>query len=132
MATLPTAPVVSRALWRDAGIRTRPAPKPGYSVHRGSSSLGPSVWVSVSDADSTNVRHAKALRDQLVELGWEITSNGENSSIFYVTKVPTAKEINAALVCDHCGNPEGRCQAAKDGRSITLITREAFKAGDRW
>jgi hypothetical protein len=98
MTTSPTASVVSRALRRDVKIITvDTSQREGYSVHRGSSFSGPSVWVSVSDAEATNVRHARKLIEELTEVyGWKITSNGENSSIFYVTSVPSKSDAAKA------------------------------------
>lgn len=64
---LPNASTVSRALRRDAGIITQPAHKIGYSVHRGNNVVGPSIWVTVSDAEPTNVRYARALAEHLAD-----------------------------------------------------------------
>lgn len=90
--SLPTASVVSRALRRDVKIITRPQNEYGYSVHRGGGTLGPSIWVSVSDSDATNQRHARELAENLHEVfGWN-TILAPGSSILYVKSVPSKAE----------------------------------------
>lgn len=97
MTNFPTASVVSRALRRDVGIVTvDTGQRNGYSVHKGSSYMGPSIWVSVSDAEATNVRHARKLAEELREVyGWVIDLE-EGSSILYATHVSTMVEAARA------------------------------------
>jgi hypothetical protein len=90
-----TAQVVSRALRRDVGIITQPFPKVGYSVHQDGGSGYPSIWVSVSDAEGTNVRAAKQLEEELREVyGWTVLRTG---SIIYVGNVPSKAESAESL-----------------------------------
>lgn len=97
MTAFPAASVVSRALRRDVGIITvDTSVRNGYSVHQGTTYMGPSIWVSVSDAEATNVRHARKLAEELREVyGWSIDLE-EDSSILYATHVPTMSEAAKA------------------------------------
>lgn len=93
---IPTANVVARALRRDFGSRTAPYNRPGYHVSgNGKDAARISVDFSYAPGSTTDVLRAKWLLEILLEASWEAHRSSDDSTIVYVTKVPTAAEQRA-------------------------------------
>lgn len=92
----PTANVVARALSRDFGSRTAPYNRPGYHVSgNGNDPVRIGVDFSLAPGSTTDLLRAKWLVEALTEAGWEAERVSDDSSIVYVSKVPTAAEQKA-------------------------------------